>query len=231
MNRYRLCLLAVLMVVQLIAPSVPAQQKQVDVGAFTKEIMVLNFEGDEEHLVMWMPYEFFLAAGTSADAASRESIERELGFFKSYITFFIMGNKDKPDGTELYATEAEMRNRAFLKLGDGTEIKPLGTVPPKVAAIVAYMKTYLAQQGGTDRENMHIIVFPATTAQGKPIIDVGRKDVLNLQLKADAKFRAVSFTWRTPFDALTAVADCPRCKAGVSAKWTYCAYCGQKLTH
>ena len=223
-------LVAVLAALTLLPFPTAAQEKPVDVGGFTKEIMAIKIEGGQQHLVMWLPFEFFLAAGMSDGSTPRESIERELGFLKSYITMFVMSSQEKPDGTEVFATEAEVRKRAAIRLANGAEVKPLATVPPKVAAIVAVMKTIMAQQGGADRENIHILVFPASTPQGKPVVDTAHKDVLTLQLAADARFRAASFSWRTPFDALTSVPDCPRCKAGLSAKWSYCPYCGQKLS-
>ena len=222
---------AALMSLQQAAAQQPATKQAVDLGAFTKEIMALKIEGGQQHLVMWMPYDFFVAAGMSDGTVPRESIERELGFLKSYITMFVMSSFEKPDGTEVFASETEVRNRAALKLADGSELKALTTVPPKVGAIVSVMKAFMAQQGGADRENMHVLVFPAATPQGKTVVDTAQKDVLTLNLKPDTRFRAVTFTWRTPFDAMTSVPDCPRCKAGLSAKWSYCPYCGQKLSH
>jgi hypothetical protein len=223
--------LAALALLPHVAAGQQAPKPGVDVGAFVKEIMAVRLEGGQQHLVMWMPYEFFVAATAANFSAPREAIERELAFLKAYNTLFVMASAERPDGTSVYASEADLRKRAALRLADGTELRPLDTVSPKLTAILAAMKAVMAQQGGADRENIHILVFPAATAAGKPVVDVSRKDSLNLLLKADARFREVAFTWRTPFDALAGVPDCPRCKAGVSAKWTYCPYCGQKLPH
>ena len=211
------------------AQQATSKQGPVDLGAFTKEIMALRFDGQQQQLVMWTPYEFFLAAGMS-DGTPRESVERDLGFLKSFITVFIMSSSDRPDGTSVYATEAETRARTAIRLDDGTEVRPLAVTPPKVTAVVSAMKAFMAAQGGADRENMHVLVFPATTDKGRTIVDTTRKDKLTLTLKPSGKFAEATFTWRTPFDAMTNVPDCPRCKAGLSAKWSYCPYCGQKLS-
>lgn len=207
------------------------KQGAVDLGAFTKEIMALRFDGQQQQLVMWTPYEFFLAAGMADGTTPKESVERELGFLKSFITVFIMSSSDRPDGTSLYATEAETVARAAIRLDDGTEVRPLAVTPPKVTAVVSAMKAFMAAQGGTDRENMHVLVFPATTDKGRTVVDTTRKDKLTLTLKPSPKFAEATFTWRTPFDAMTSVPDCPRCKAGLSAKWSYCPYCGQKISN
>ena len=229
-------LAAALLLVALLPQGSLAQQgaahkHSVDLGAFAKEIMALRIEGGQHHLAMWTPYEFFVAAAISDGNVSKESMEKHLGFLKSYVPIFVSASVEKPDGTDVYATEAEVRRRATLVLSDGSEVRALdaNAVPPNLSAIVSQMKTFMAAQGGADRENMHILVFPATTPKGKTVINTAQKDKLTLMLKADARFRETAFTWRTPFDAMSSVPDCPRCKAGVSAKWTYCPYCGQKL--
>ena len=208
----------------------PAPKPAVDLGALTKEVMALQIDGGQQSLVMWTPYEFFLAAGTAGGAMSHEAAERELGFLRSYITMFVMSSFERPDGTEVYATEAETRSRAALRLDDGTEVAPLTVTPPKMSAIITMMKSLMAAQGGADRKNMHVLVFPAVTDRGRTVVDTARKDKLTLALKPAGRFGAASFTWRTPFDAVARVPDCQRCKAGLSAKWSYCPYCGQKLS-
>ena len=49
-------------------------------------------------------------------------------------------------------------------------------------------------------------------------------------LKADRKFNETIFTWHTPFDATTSVPPCPDCGESVSAKWSFCPWCGKKLS-
>jgi hypothetical protein len=205
------------------------QKAHPDLGAFTKEIMAASFEGGQRHLAIWMPYEFFLAASTLDNMHSRQEVERDMGFLRDYIVILISASTPRPDGTDTYATEADIRRRAALKLADGAEVMPLASVPPKVAVIVAAMKTFMASQGGADRENMQVVVFPVRLSPGKSVIDTTRKDSVTLLLRADARFGERSFTWRTPFDAMTAVPPCPKCKAAMSAKWTYCPYDGTKL--
>ena len=200
-----------------------------DLGEFTKEIMAVHFEGGQQHLVVWTPYEFFLAASTLGGKHTQEEVERDLGFLRSYVIILVSAAIPRPDGSETYATEAEVRKRAVLKLSDGAEVMPLADVPPKVAAVVGAMRSFMSAQGGADRENMQVVVFPVTVSPGKVVVDSTRKDTVTLLLKADARFHENAFTWRTPFDAMTNVPPCPKCKASMSAKWSYCPYDGTKL--
>lgn len=228
----RVALAAVL--VSTLQPTLSAQQgaamKRPDPGEFIKEILALRLEGNQQHMAMWTPYEFFVAAGMSADTTlSAEAYEKELGFLRRYITIFVMSSDEQPDGRDIYATEAETRHRAVLRLADGTEVGPLTNVPPKLLVMLSAMKSMMAAQGGADRENMHILAFPVATPSGKTVVDTSRKDSMTLVLKAEGRFRENAFTWRTPFDAATHTSPCPKCKASMSTKWSYCPYDGQKL--
>jgi hypothetical protein len=206
-----------------------SQTPAVDLGAFTKEILAVDIREGRNHLAMWLPFEFFVAATLNQGKATKAEAERGLDFLRPYLTLVVQSSIDQPDGRSTYASEKEVRARAVLKLSDGTEVYPLDSVPPLVSATMSAMKTLIAAEGDAGSANVHIIVFPALTKQAQKIVDTTRKDKLTLVLKADARFKETSFTWRTPFDAMASVPDCPRCKAGVSAKWTYCPYCGQKL--
>lgn len=235
-NRLLISLVTTVLLLIALPQDLSAQQSvtphpPVDVGAFTKEIMVMDFRDAQIHLAMWLPYEFFVAATLNEGKTTRAEAERDLSFLKPYITMIVQSSFDQPDGSSVYASEKEIRARAVLRLADGTDALPLDKVPPLVSATLAAMKAVIGSDGGAGNANMHIIVFSGLTKTGEKVVDTSQRAKLTLVLKADARFKERSFTWRTPFDAVTAVPDCPRCKAGVSAKWSYCPYCGQKLPH
>ncbi|HWN07866.1 MAG TPA: zinc ribbon domain-containing protein [Pyrinomonadaceae bacterium] len=229
-------LAAVVLAIATLSSNLAAQQPAkdvpapVDLGAFTKEIMALEFRGGHSYLAMWLPYEFFVAATVSQKDVPKSTVEKDLAFLVPYVALFVQTSIQQPTGPDLYADEKEVRARAFLRLSDGSEISPLEQVPPRVAAMMSAMKAILTQEGDAGSANMHLLIFPATVS-GRKIVDTLLQDKLTLVLKANQRFKETSFTWRTPFDAVVKVPDCPRCKAGVSAKWLYCPYCGQKLTH
>jgi len=208
-----------------------ASATAVDLGNFVKEIMLLKIEGETQHLAVWFPFEFFVAVSMADGKHTRASVESDLNFLKPYVTIAVQANRELPDGTSIYQTESEVRARTSLKLEDGTEIAPLDKAPPMVMAALAAMKSVFSQQGGQDRASTYFLVFPNKTKSGKAVVDERQRDKLTMLLKADKTFRETAFTWRTPLDAVTSVPDCPKCKAGLSAKWTYCPYCGQKIAN
>jgi len=208
-----------------------AQSKAIDLGNFVKEIMALKVEKGVQHLALWLPYEFFIATAMSDGNSTRAATETDMAALKPYVIIAVQANRDLPDGTTKYQKESEVRVRAVLKLDDGTEIAPLAKMPPTLTEALAAMKAIISQQGGEDGANTFFLIFPNQTKTGKAAVNERQKDKLTLLLKADQSFRETAFTWYTPFDAVTSVPDCPKCKAGLSAKWTYCPYCGQKLSH
>lgn len=230
------CLVMTLLILIALPQNLSAQHRliqtpPVDLGAFTKEIMIMDFRDGQDHLAMWLPYEFFVAATLSEGKTTRAAAERDLDYLKPYITMVVQSSIDQPDGSSVYSSEKEIRARAVLRLADGTDALPLDKVPPLVSATLAAMKAVISSEGDAGSANMHILVFQAFTKKGEKIVDTTSKATLTLVLKADTRFKERSFTWRTPFDAVASAPDCPRCKAGVSAKWSYCPYCGQKLPH
>jgi hypothetical protein len=128
-NRLVVTLLTMALVLISLQPDLCAQQSltqhpPADLGAFTKEIMVMDFRDGQDHLAMWLPYEFFVAASQSQGKTSKASAERTVEFLKPYITMIVQSSLDQPDGSSIYATDKETRARAVLKLSDGTEIFP-----------------------------------------------------------------------------------------------------------
>ncbi|HEX8129187.1 MAG TPA: zinc ribbon domain-containing protein [Pyrinomonadaceae bacterium] len=208
-----------------------AASKAADIGSFVKEIMALEIEGETQHTAVWFPFEFFVAAGMADGKEMRAAVERNMSLLKPYLIIAVQVNRDLPGGTTLYQTESEVRSRSAIKLDDGTEIAPLTKVPPMVTAALVQMKSIFSQRGGESQANTFFMLFPNKTGTGKLVVDERQRDKLTLLLKASRNFPQTTFTWRTPFDAVTGVPDCPKCKAGLSAKWTYCPYCGQKISH
>ncbi len=230
LNRFAAAFLAIASMSPHLNAQQPAEVAPVDLGAFTKEIMAMDFRDGRSHLAMWLPYEFFVAATLSQGKLPKSTVEKDLEFLAPYVTLFVQSSIQQPNGPDLYADEKEVRARASLRLSDGSEISPLEQVPPMVTATMSALKSVLTAEGDAGSANMHILIFPATV-RGRKIVDTSRQDKLTLVLKATQRFKETAFTWRTPFDSIVRVPDCPRCKAGMSAKWSHCPYCGQKLPH
>lgn len=202
---------------------------KVDLGSFVKEIMVLNMNGEQSELAMWLPYEFFVESSLAQGGIDRATAERQLRLLKPYHTIMIQRSLDRDDGSKLYATLQDVRAGAFLRSENGQEIRPLEKVPPFVSTTVEGIKNNMAAQGGDWGANTQVLIFPVTTKDGKAIVNPFKKDKLTLVLKANGHFKETLVVWHTPFDATNPVPPCRKCKESVSAKWSYCPWCGTGL--
>ncbi|HEX5324582.1 MAG TPA: zinc ribbon domain-containing protein [Capsulimonadaceae bacterium] len=204
-------------------------KSHVDLGAFTKEVMQLKIDGDQSQMAVWAPTEFFVQADMSDGSDTLESAQHTFAFLQPYIIMIVQCSLQKDDGTDVYATEHDVRSRAALVLADGSQVLPLQTVPPTVAAVATVLKSAISQGGGEDDKSLYVLIFPATTKNGKPIVDTSKKDKLALELKSTDSYHLVDFVWRTPFDTTHPIANCPYCGGQLSAKWSFCPWCGKPI--
>jgi hypothetical protein len=194
--------------------------------------MVLKGVGDHQlEIAAWFPFEFFVEGGLSKATTSRAEMERRLRFLKPYHTIFVERTWTQDDGSTAYANQRDVRASAVLRLDNDEEITPLDPdkVPPFASGAAETMRRLMAAGGGERGANMHLLMFPATTKEGKAVIDPSRKGRLTLVLKADSRFKEAVIVWHTPFDATNPVSPCHQCNEYVSAKWSYCPWCGTHL--
>lgn len=224
--RSRWLVWALLVVSLLAAGSLTyAAGSKMDIGSYVKESMQVNVNGDQGQICMWTPFELFIQCALMENGVTRDAAEKDLGFLKPYQIVIVQCSSTKPDGTPAYATEQSVRARTVLRCADGTELKPLTAVPPTITDTVDTLRAFI----GTDHKHAYIMVFPALDKQGKVIADSTQKGKFTVVLKAAASYPEAVFTWRTPFDSMSSVPPCKKCGEPLSAKWTYCPYCGTKI--
>lgn len=208
------------------APDAKAAPPKVNVGSMVTEMMKMQLEGNQQQLVMWMPFEFFVACGT-AQGDSWEEASKAMATFKDYNVVCVMREVTNADGTNTYASADQVQKSTFLRGADGEEVKPLATVPAKVSAMATVMRQSMAAQGGPQAENMRLLFFPRQS-NGKDIGSANDKGKFVIELQPVDNFEASTITYHTPFDALRPQHVCPHCKESISAKWSFCPWCGTK---
>jgi hypothetical protein len=215
----------------VISQQQPPDAPKVDVGSFLKELMALKADANQIQVAMWFPLELFAEAGLAQGGNSRAEVERRLRFLRPYHTIVVVRGWNQDDGSMAFASQRDVLAAAVLRLDNGEEIAPLDPdrIPPLASGMAEVMKKAAAAGVGKLGAHMYVLMFPATTVEGKAIIDPSRKARLNLVLKADSHFNEAVLVWRTPFDATNPVPPCPQCKEQVSAKWSYCPWCGANL--
>ena len=221
---------SLLLSLALLAPCVRADEKsaeqKVNVGAMVTDMMKMQINGDQQQLIMWMPFEFFVACGT-AQGDSWEAASKAMEGFKAYHVVCVMRQVTNADGTSSYATADQMASSVVLRGPNGEEVQSISKVPPKVSSMAAVMRQAMSQQGGAQADNMRLLSFPRQI-NGKDFGTADEKGKFTIELKQVDRFDALTVTYHTPFDALKPQHECPKCHEMVSAKWNFCAYCGEK---
>ncbi len=210
-----------------------AGEPPIDIGVFLQEAFKLKVGGNMSDLAAWLPFEFYVESAYAEGGQSRELLRKDFQFIKPYLTIIVQSSVDQLDGTSSYESEEAVHARTVLRLKDGAEAKPLAAkdIPPMVSVTMLAMKSLLSAEGDAGGANMHVLVFLNEGKDGKPIIDATKKGKLVLVMKPDKQFNETVFTWRTPFDAMTATPPCAKCGENVSPKWPYCPWCGAELPH
>jgi hypothetical protein len=200
-----------------------------DVNNLMKELMSLKLEDDAQSFALWMPFESFVEIAIQPDGTNRDAVEEEIDYLKKYQVMVIGSYLDEKDGTRVYATQKELERLATLKLATGEEFPLAPTVPPKVVALSEQFKRTFSANQGEFGMNMHVLIFSAVAKDGKTVLTANRRNTLILSFREGGRFQAARHEWRTPFDALEPTPPCARCDQPLSAKWSFCPWCGAKI--
>jgi hypothetical protein len=73
-------------------------------------------------------------------------------------------------------------------------------------------------------ENMHFLLFPATTSTGARIAAATDKGEFTVKLGEK------TYDWHLPLDALLPAKSCIECKRACKGSWDFCPWCGNKLS-
>jgi hypothetical protein len=205
----------------------PARPKA-DINILMKELMTMKIE-DNQTFGLWMPFEVFVEMGIRPDGTNREAIEEGIDFLKKYQVIVVGMSLEEKDGTKTYATKQDLEERATLKWATGEEFPLAEKIPPRVAGVAEEFKREFATNQGEFGKNIHVLIFSTTAKDGKTLLSATKRNTLQLGFKESKEFKAVRLDWRTPFDSLTPVPPCTRCEETLSAKWSFCPWCGAKI--
>lgn len=207
----------------------PLRRSEFDPVAFIKEAMSIEVSDTQIQSAIWFPFEFSVQAAAARPDKTRAQVEKELAFLKPYIIIIAQCSSRQSNGSTIFAPEYQLRSRAVLKTKDSTEIKALSVIPDELKQPLEALKAMMALPGRGDAANMHVLVFKNEDAKHLPIVEASKRDKLTLLLKGSGSFGTVTFSWRTPFDAVAKPRPCARCGEKISAKWFYCPWCANKL--
>lgn len=209
------------------APAAAQGRGPGNVNDMILEVMRTDLGKDKEGLAMWLPQEFFVAAGLAqAPGLDPKELEKELAFLLDYAVFMVQAKTSGEDGA-VHLSTAQLRTAATLVDASGRSVKPLTDLPPKVEATLNAVRQGFASKG---REEFRLLVFPGRGTDGKqPFASPVRRGAVSLKLAKVGEFPGMTLTWKTPLASFVQPVACGKCKEPLQPAWSFCPWCAQAV--
>ena len=189
------------------------------------EVMRTDMGKGKEAMAMWLPQEFFVAAGLSqTPGLDPKDLEKELDFLRDYVVFMVQAKTQGEDGP-VSLSSSQLRTAASLVDEAGRSVKPLTDLPPKVEATLNAVRQGFSAKG---RDEFRLLVFPGRSADGKQTIaSPTRRGTISLKLAKVDEFPGMVLTWKTPLASFVEPAACTKCGESLQPAWAFCPWCAK----
>jgi len=213
----------------LLAGGTPAQgpASKVDFNAVLKEIMHAEIKDNQQTMAFWLPAEFFISM--EEGQVGREIAEKNYGFLRKYLVFIVGQQLEEDDGTKIPAKKSDLLKRISLKMNNGEKFALVDNIPPKLSELLEQTRRNITANGGSMGKISSIFIFSSISDGWKTSFDIRNKNSLILSLKEGNGFKSNHFVWKTPLDSFQPAPPCKKCGEAVSAKWSFCPWCGTKI--
>lgn len=185
---------------------------------FLKDCFIVNVSDGQHQYAAWLPLQTFVrmyAAG-GGDTAQLEPKVKDL---KSYLMFVVENRTYDQFKNPISESAESLRARIKLRFPDGTEVRAVDKTPDG-------MPTNAPTFGNLGRRGQ-LLIFPS---EGHIDLDAENASKSKIQLILDGNdaFKASSFTWHLPLELSGTTKQCSKCHNELSAKWSFCPWCGIK---
>jgi len=148
-------------------------------------------------MVWWMPQQFWQASMDANPATPAEARAMVLNGLADYTVIAMLRAKPGATGVTDVQSKAELIKNARVEVS-GTVIEPLApeVISPVAQVLLSQLKPAMASMAGAVGGAMEFVVYPAKSADGKPLLDAAQNGTLKITLYED------TFTWRLPLGSL-----------------------------
>lgn len=222
----RLLLLLAVFLMSTAAPLGAQGRPPGNVNDMILEVMRTDLGKDHQNMAMWLPPEFFVAAGVAqVPGLDPKEAEKELGFLQDYAVFMVQAKVMGEDGAISFST-SQLRAMATLVDEAGHSVKPLTELPPKVESMLNVVRQGFASQRGG--EDYRLLVFPGREAGAKrAFASPTRRGMITLKLAKTETFPGMSLRWKTPLASFVSPVACAQCGELLQPAWSYCPWCAK----
>jgi hypothetical protein len=207
-------------------PGSPLPPGQIEIGKMLMEAQKVELHGNDLHMVLWMPNEFWASslaqAGDNLEARYKKRMLETMG---RYVVIAAIKGDPNPIVRGKFATEATLRELLRIVGAEGEVYAPL---PPEqldedMRSLLEFYRPMLGKMSGEIGDNLHLMVFPARDRAGRPLADATANGRLRL------RFGEVRFEYRLPLGSLLVPRRDPATGESFPGNYLYNPYTGARL--
>jgi len=213
-----------LLFVSLLSTGYGQQVPPPNINEFVFDCTRSRGNGVSGQMAVWFPPEFWRIANAqnkNIPASVLQSIVTEM---EDYMMFSVVDYTI--NGTEVHFTDEDEIKRTIRLIDTSKTIYvPLNEedLSPTARELINSFKPTMSQLLGQFGEGMQIVLFKAKKINGKPSIELTRKNSFTLEL-AQQRLK-----WSMPFASLMPPKYCPIDKEIMKGNWDFCPEHGVKL--
>jgi hypothetical protein len=201
-------------------------QTAVDLQALTQETQKHSREANAWTLVWWIPEQFWQANLAQNPMTTQAQIEAILQAVRRYTMVVIGDGRMGAFGGVTYTPEESVRSGVTVRDPWGGIHPPLAgaEVDVDTRTLLLMVKPIIANILGTLGQNMHFVVFPSQTKEGRPIADATGTGTFTVVL------RSTEYRYRLPLGSVLPPKYDPKTGEKFPGNYLFSPFTGGPLT-
>ena len=207
----------------LLLASQSQAQERIDLRALVRETQLMSEAPNEMTMVWWLPEQFWQAS--LGQRLPADQVEEVLKVVRRYMLIAVVDGRIGPFGGMSFSPEQSVRANVTLKDAAGVNYAPLGesSIDPDMKNLIQAMKPVVANMLGAIGQNMHFVLFPSKSADGRLVADPASKGTLWVLVGGK------DFRYRLPLGSLLSPKYDPGTGETFPGNYNFNPYTGTKL--
>lgn len=197
-----------------------AQQHNVDIVDFIKEIQIIKKVDSNMKMVWWIPTEYWNISTKGSPLATKEALEEIENAIGDY-TIFAALDGDIGVGRINYKDTVKIK----IVVPNNEEFLPMENdeISKETKNILRTLKPVFVNMIGDMGRNLNFYVFQNMDSAGNRILTPQNNGSFTVKLNDE------DFQWILPLDSFVPKKKCPIDKKEMSGSWNYCPWHGEIL--
>jgi hypothetical protein len=200
-------------------------QERIDLRALVRETQITSNAANERTMVWWLPEQFWQASLRQGKLTG-DQVDEFLKVVRRYTLIAVVDGRVGPFGGMSFNPEEAVRANVTLKDATGVNYAPLGesSIDPDMKNLIQAMKPIAANMLGPIGQNMHFVLFPAKSDDGRLVADAASNGTLWVNVGGK------EFRYRLPLGSLLAPKYDPGTGETFPGNYKFSPFTGTKLS-